>query len=128
MKNMKTILITLLVLVAAPARALDEWTKADTAWEAVAEVAVAADWLETASMAKRFGGRRDFELNPLLGRRPSLDRVNAFGVGSLVLHPVISLLLPSRYRRVWQAVTIMVEVPVAARNSQVRGVTLGFPF
>lgn len=82
-----------------------------------------ADWGQTLDIADH--PERFYERNPVLGRHPSRGEVNRWFLGTALLHPVVSYVLPKPYREVWQYVTIGVEVGCVGSNARI-GVGFGF--
>jgi hypothetical protein len=112
--------------------AADKWTMADTAWQASATALMVGDWGQTRYIAQHPGEYH--ETNPILGRHPSTSAVDLYFMGALIVHPVISYLLPSKAeifgvtinpRRIWQAGTIVVELGCVANNARLG---IGFSF
>lgn len=102
----------LLILFSASASA--EWTSADTTRQAIFTGVLALDWAQTRYIAKH---PDEFnEINTILGYRPTPGRVDGYFASSALIHVGISYLLPDRYRRVWQNVSIGFEAGVVARN------------
>lgn len=64
---------------------------------AVAEMSIACDWRQTRGMADG-GWYKSHEANPLLGRKPSVNEVDAYMMASMTLLAVIHTLLPKRWR------------------------------
>jgi len=56
------------------------------------------------------------EENPLLGHYPSQATINAACLLSAAGHLLISQLLPTGWRPVWQGVTLGIELGMVARN------------
>lgn len=83
----------------------------------------AIDWGQTRYIAKH--PEEHSELNPILGRHPSTDEVDAYFLSTALLHAGISKSLPSKYRKYWQIFTIGVEVGVVERNMRL-GVKVDF--
>ena len=107
----------------------DEWTTADTSREVTYQVIQAVDWAQTRSIVRGqcwyingdsrnacVGGIGRYEMNPILGTRPSLDRVDIYFVASAVVHYLISDTLPEKYRAPFQYVSIVYEAGVVNRN------------
>lgn len=65
------------------------------------------------------------ELNPVLGKHPTKQAAVAWMVSAVVLHGVVSYILPQRLRTRWQYVTIGWEGSVVWRNWQT-GLRFGF--
>ena len=84
-------LIAALLALAAPTRAdwPGHWTKADTAFQLVSSGGILADRGQ-----KRWTARHPatyFERSPLLGREPSVRRVDVYFAASLALHTAVSI-------------------------------------
>lgn len=109
----------------------DEWTKPDTVRELSYDVLLAVDWSQTRGflgIPKPDCQRYDYlcnkdaaeyqphELNPLVGKRPSQNRLTAFVLGSAIGHYLISEALPTDWRHGWQYVTIGAELGAVAHN------------
>ena len=123
---MKKIILVLAVLFCVnvstvKAFDLDEWSKADTVYQATFMTLMTVDWFQT-KLAVKDGMR---ELNPILGDRPSLNEIDAFGGAVMVAHCVISRMLPKEYRRKWQILTIGIETQTVYHNYNV-GVRIEF--
>lgn len=99
---MKIVLMILFLALTSPAHA--EWTKTDTAFQAGYLILHVIDWGMTRDIAKN--PDKFHELNPLIGRHPSVEWVDTYMALSLVGHTVVSYVLPSKYRRWWQITTI----------------------
>lgn len=89
-------------------------TSQDWQREAVFAALLVADWRQTQDI-RRHPGR--FELNPILGRRPSLGRVDRYFAASLLAHAACSLALRPEYRVTYQRATIAAEAVVVGRNA-----------
>lgn len=116
-------LLVVAALLALPSRApaLDEWTWQDSTWEAAFAAAVLVDVRQT-SVALASGRR---ELNPVMGSRPSDAKLAGAAALAVGAHAAVSLLLPARHRRWWQAVTLGAEATAVGHNFSV-GARLSF--
>jgi hypothetical protein len=56
------------------------------------------------------------EVNPILGRHPSMRAVDTHFASTIVLHSAIAVVLPIRWRRAWQAGTLGLEAICLYRN------------
>jgi hypothetical protein len=90
------------------------------------------DWGQTRYIAQHPG--EYYETNPILGRHPKTSAVDLYFLSALVIHPVVSYLLPSKAqvfgfdinpRRIWQAGTIIVELGCVSNNARLG---IGFSF
>jgi len=132
---MKTFREILTVLAAAAALYLalwispdlsraDDWTKGDVALEVAWGVAHIVDWGTTRDLSKRYDEGL-YETNFILGRHPSTSKVDLYMGACMVLHPMVTDLLPKHAttlgidwnpRAAWQYVTIGVSAGAAGSN------------
>jgi hypothetical protein len=104
--------------------AADPWTKTDSIVELCAvDPALVLDWGQTRSIAK--GPGRHYEQNIALGLHPSLASVNRYFIGALVLHPIITYVMPEAWRRSFQAGTVGLEIGCIAHNYKI-GIRVNF--
>lgn len=101
----------------------DEWTSDDTKRQAVYLTLHAVDWMQTRHIAKN--PTLFSESNPLLGRHPSVSKVNKYFIATALMHTGISYALPPEYRKVFQYITIGVQAGYVTHNYNV-GVKIGF--
>jgi hypothetical protein len=120
---MKSILPLLFLLSTSFAHAA-EWTQADTAREVAYQVVAAMDWAQTRTTAKH--PEQWQELNVVLGKHPSVDRVNAYFAATGLAHYYISKALPADWRAGWEYLSIGFEGAVVAHNFHL-GVRMDFP-
>ena len=59
----------------------------------------AIDWGQTRYIAKH--PDEHYEINPLMGKHPSTEEVDAYMISSALLHTGITMSLPSQYRKYW---------------------------
>jgi hypothetical protein len=112
---MKTLLVVALMLGAGRAEALDPWTAENVSLEAAFAAAVMVDWRQT-HWALDNGHH---EMNPLLGAHPTDQRLGASIMGAVAAHAAVSAVLPARWRRLWQAVTLAGEIGAVGWNAHV---------
>ncbi len=113
---MKTLITVILFLsLTSPVHA--EWTKKDTAFQLTYTAVHLADWGQTLDIARNPDSY--YEINPIVGKHPSVGRVNTYMALSLIVHTGISYLLPSKYRRWWQIGTIGVTTSLVIHNNSV---------
>jgi hypothetical protein len=99
----------------------DPWTKEDKILEGTYLTFHCADWMQT-----RHADWTEFhETNPILGRAPSKTKTDLYFLGTGILHPIITHLLPQEYRKWWQIITIGVESTTVFNNFHV-GMRIGF--
>jgi len=92
----------------------DDWSVADRNREIAYFTLDAADWLQTRYIATHPDGYG--ELNPILGRHPSLGKVNMYFAGGSVAQFVVADVLPERWRKPWQILNISVESWCVGKN------------
>ena len=92
------------------------WDKEDTALQATVVATLLMDMSQTLYIS---GHDEYYELNPLLGERPSRDKVYGYFLGGIVAHTAVSYLLPKEYRKWWQCAFILVESGMIIRNSTI---------
>lgn len=126
---MKTIILAALLCFSFNCFADDEWTKADSYREATYLTFLAVDWAQTRYIA-RYKQCSDVtkdkvttttchyfrEINPILGTRPSVDRVDVYFILSGAAHMYVSRILSEKWRARFQYVTIGYEVIGDASN------------
>ena len=95
------------------------WSNADTAWEIGYLATHIADWGQTRDIAAQCGQGTYYETNPALGRCPSENKVNAYFLGTALLHAGVAHLLPQKYRRTFQSATMMMQVGVISNNAKI---------
>lgn len=96
------------ILLFLPSLAFGEWTTADSVRQGVFTGLTMIDWAQTRYIAKHSPVEVQ-EGNPILGKTPSLGRVNNYFAVSIVGHAAISYVLPRPWREGWQYVWIGIE-------------------
>ena len=99
-------------------------SRTDNAWEIAYQVMQVVDWSQTRTIAQH--PDRFMEYNPLIGRHPSIGRVDTWMAVGMVSHYVVSRSLNRRWRRTFQVYTTVAEIAVAGNNRRV-GIWLSFP-
>ena len=101
----------------------NQWTTMDTLLEVSWQIVHAMDWGQTLEIARH--PQQWYERNPVLGRHPSVGQVHAYMSAWAVLHPVVSVLLPTQAellgmtlhpRQLWQMVTLTVSTTAVVSN------------
>jgi hypothetical protein len=117
----------LLLLLSSPAFAADPWTTADTWRETAYLVVDAVDWLQTRNMARSNWTARVYgdtwyqdhyisEVNPIMGKHPSVKRVDRFFALEMLTHFGFAYALPKDWRAGFQYVSIGVELGFVQHN------------
>ena len=91
----------ILIFLSTPCYA---WDKGDTVREVVWQGLHIVDWGQTLEIARH--PDKFNEMNPLMGKHPSVGRVNTYMGLSAMGHLIISYVLPDKYRIYWQWITI----------------------
>lgn len=99
------------------------WTKEDTYRQATYMTLHVIDWGQSRDIAKNPQIYR--ETNPLLGRHPSVSRVDAVLASTLLLHTYIAYKLPPSHRKTWQMFWVGVEFGATLNNYRA-GVEINF--
>lgn len=119
---MKTLFSMILFLaLTSPAHA--EWTKTDTAFQLVYSALHITDWGQTRDIAKN--PDRFHENNPILGKHPSVGKVDTYMALTLIGSTAMSILLPPKYRRWWQVGLIGLEGALVIHNFNI-GIKVNF--
>jgi hypothetical protein len=104
-------------------QAADEWSMEERATFAVSSALLVADWAQTRQIARN--AQMFSETNPILGRHPSVGRVNAYFATALLLNYVIGRSLDSGWRSAWFVGVGSIEANVVQRNLSI-GLSLSF--
>ena len=100
-----------------------DWSEQDITLEMTYQVFHFIDWRQTRWIAKH---PDDYcELNPILGKHPSTTEVDLYFIGTALLHPLITDLLPEKYRPIWQGITIGMSATCVGWNFSLG---IGFDF
>ena len=94
--NKPLVLLALLLVPATTAAA--QWQTEHTVLAVTSSATIAADWLLSVDAVRR--GTFD-EMNPLLGSRPSVGRLNTYNILVLGGNLAIGRLLPGKLRTLW---------------------------
>jgi len=74
----------------------------------------AIDWSQTRTIAKN--PDEFYEINPLMGKHPSTEEVDAYMAASALLHTGITMSLPSEYRKYWFGGSFVVKLNLINMN------------
>ena len=92
------LLVLLALLLVPAANAAAQWQTEHTVLAATSSATITADWLLSVDAVRR--GTFD-EMNPLLGSRPSVGRLNTYNLLVLGGNLAVGRLLPSQLRTLW---------------------------
>lgn len=107
-------ILIFILLILSSSKCYANWNKSDTIREVVWQGIHVIDWGQTLEVARH--PEKYHELNPILGRHPSVGRVNVYMGLSAVGHIVISYILPEKARSYWQYVSIGVSGACVVNN------------
>ena len=96
----------------------DEWTKTDTAREAAYLILHVVDWGQTRNIVHR----RDkgyWEANPILGKYPSIKRVDSYFSFMAVAHVAVAYVLPRGWREGFQYTTAGLKTGLIINNNSI---------
>lgn len=110
---------------AAKVKDRNAWDNWDTAMEVAYFVSHAADWGQTRSIAGQCQDGTYYETNPILGECPTVQTVNAYFLGTALLHAGVSYVLPKKYRRIFQTATFAAQLGVVSSNASI-GIKMQF--
>lgn len=94
----------------------DPWTKEDTMREAAYLVLHVVDWGQTRNIVNR---REEgyWEINPILGKQPSIKRVDSYMAFSAIAHVGIAYVLPQKWRARFQYTTAGIKTGLVIYNN-----------
>lgn len=95
------------------------WSKKDTYWEAAYLATHLADWGQTLDIASQCQSGAYYETNPVMGKCPSAQTVNAYFLGTALLHYGAAKMLPRKYRRMFQAGTMGMQLSYITNNASI---------
>jgi len=95
------------------------WDWTDTAAESLYLAAHITDWGQTRDIAQQCEQGLYTETNPIIGKCPSLGRVNSYFFATALLHAGIATLLPKKYRRMFQAGTLGMQIGYISNNAKI---------
>lgn len=100
----------------------ERWDKQDKALFVASQALLVADWSQTRKIAKNPSEYREY--NIILGKHPSVDKVDAYFLSTMTLNYVLAAAFPE-YRKDQFKVLIGVETLVVHRNTTI-GLSVGF--
>ena len=97
--------------------AFDEWSKRDYTLQATWTVLHIVDWGQTLDIAKN--PDKFHENNPFIGEHPSVGKVNLYMGSGIFINPLITHVLPSKWRPYFQGLSIGVTTGCVVNNYRV---------
>ena len=122
---MKKILCGIVLMFCSAVNAgWEDWTAEQKKWYVASNIMLVADWTTTRDLTRRYDeGYR--ELNPVLGSRPSTQKVDLYFVSYLIGHYFLTDYLQGRNREIYLYTITGVEGAAVANNLNV-GLRLRF--
>ena len=111
---LKLLLLVVIVLLPSNSFAFDEWSKRDYTLQATWTVLHIVDWGQTLDIAKNPDNFH--ENNPFIGEHPSVRKVNLLMGSSTIINPLITHVLPSRWRPYFQGLSLAVTTGCVVNN------------
>jgi hypothetical protein len=115
---MKLLIGTILILLSLVAHAESrEWSTEEKVWGATTGMLLLGDWATTKNMTHRYD-ENYHENNPLLGRRPTVNRVNLY---FLTVTPIVFLAADyfGDYRKEILQATSVIELIMVGNNLRI---------
>ncbi|MDH5256795.1 MAG: hypothetical protein OEX07_02265 [Gammaproteobacteria bacterium] len=119
MNKKVTVKILILMIIMFVSTAANAWSKKDTYWETAYLVTHVADWGQTLDISSQCQSGTYYETNPIMGKCPSAQSVNAYFIGTALLHYGVAHMLPRKYRRMFQAGTMGMELSYITNNASI---------
>lgn len=119
---MKLIISIVLVLVLS-CNAYAEMTKSDVALMSTYSVLHIIDWGQTRYISHN--GDRYYEMNPILGKHPSTDKVDAYMISTFLGMWALAYVIPEPYKKFFIGSGIVLEGGLAIHNNNI-GIKIDF--
>lgn len=103
-----------------------KWTGTNTAMAALSGLAHLSDWTHTVDMARNHYDTMH-EGNPILGKYPSVGKINTVNVLGELANQGIGHALPNPYRNIWYALSGLVEGAYGLKGHN-QGLKMNFKF
>lgn len=107
-----------LILLFPFAVAADPWTGKDTAREVAYLILHVADWGQTRNIVHR-ESEGYWEINPILGKYPSIKRVDSYMTFTMLAHIGIAYAMPRGWREAFQYSTAGIEAGFVINNNSI---------
>lgn len=114
--SVKLLVLLVILFVSSSANA---WSKKDTYWELAYLTTHVTDWGQTLDISSQCRSGNYYETNPVMGTCPSAQTVNAYFLGTALLHYGVAQMLPRKYRRMFQAGTMGMQLSYITNNASI---------
>jgi len=81
------------------------------------------DWAQTRYAARH--PAQFYEINPIIGKHPSVKEVDRYFIGSLAVKNTIFFILPEKYQPIWAMGMTTISVGLIAHNNSI-GIQMKF--
>ena len=114
---MRTVIVALAAAACASSVCADEWTAEQRYMGAALAAVTVVDWAQTRYIADSAG--RFYETNPVIGKAPSMRRVDTYFAASMLLGAAVLDGLPTEYRDMALKAGLVLEVLVVSNNARI---------
>lgn len=126
MKKTALKILTAIAITFAFTTNAQAWTDEDTMWETAYLAAHITDWGQTRDISAHCSTTgKYYETNPILGDCPSQQMVNTYFLGTALAHITVARMLPKKYRRMFQAGTLGMQINFINNNKEI-GLKINF--
>lgn len=96
----------------------NDWSSSDTAREAIYLTLHVIDWGQTRNITHRYQRGEDYnETNRVLGKHPSIKRIDSYMAFTALAHIGVAYTLPRKWREAFQYTTIGFNLGVVYKNN-----------
>jgi hypothetical protein len=115
---MKKIIFILLCAFSTVTNVSAEWTDTDEKLYIASQLAIMADWTTTRYAARHNFPNNTYETNIILGRRPSVAKVDLYCIGLLATNHLIANAMPDNVRGYYFTFKIAAHGAASIHNVQ----------
>lgn len=127
---MKKIIISFIIILSLFSNSIvhaekkENWTKKDICLEVAWECLEVMDWGTSRNIIRR-KSEGYYETNLILGKHPSMTKMDLYCIGWMIIHPIVTNYLPRPYKEYWQYSSIVISGGYVANNFSI-GLKLTF--
>ena len=115
--NASDIAVAAVAFACAATATAGDWTEDQKRMGAALAAVSVVDWAQTRYIADSHG--RFYETNPLIGKYPSMRRVDTYFATSMLLGALVLDALPTEYRDTALKAGLVLEVLVVSNNARI---------